>query len=212
MAASECKFAWRNIPYQCPLSLSLEALSAYWLVTLQVRGISEQCVLTCSPNHLTHSKADAPALEATLWYRFHVHFRCSSRRDLRGSPLRNRFRIGSESVPFGAAMLCSRVVADCFSNKPGKDPTVARRRCFHLIAAKCCIGQQPATWGGSFLSVPQMGVWLTERRGLLHVLHAMRMGCPNQTGSLQGHPRVNEGGLAGNDSGTGSGWQQSKQN
>ena len=51
-----------------------------------------------------------------------------------------------------------------------------------------------------------------ECRGVLYVLHTVRMGCPYQTGSLQGHPRVSGGGLAGNDSGTGSGWQQSKQN
>ena len=51
-----------------------------------------------------------------------------------------------------------------------------------------------------------------ECRGLLNALHTMWMGCPYQTGSLQGHPRVSGGGLAGNDSGTGSGWQQSKQN
>ena len=51
-----------------------------------------------------------------------------------------------------------------------------------------------------------------ERRGAWYVLYAMWMGCPYQTGSLQGHPRVSVGGLAGNDSGTGSGWQQSKQN
>ena len=67
-------------------------------------------------------------------------------------------------------------------------------------------------WGGSHLSVPRKGVWLMECRGPLYVLCTMSMGCPNQTGRLQGHLRVSEGGLAGNDSGTGSGWQQSKQN
>ena len=55
-------------------------------------------------------------------------------------------------------------------------------------------------------------VWLMECRGRLYVLRAVWMGCPYQTGSPQGHPRVSRGGLAGNDSGTGSGWQQSKQN
>ena len=67
-------------------------------------------------------------------------------------------------------------------------------------------------WGGSHLSVPRKGVWLMECRGPLYVLCTMWMGCPDQTGRLQGHLRVSEGGLAGNDSGTGSGWQQSKQN
>ena len=47
---------------------------------------------------------------------------------------------------------------------------------------------------------------------MLYVLHSMLMGCPNQTGSLQGHPRGSKGGLAGNDPGTGLGWQQSRQN
>ena len=56
------------------------------------------------------------------------------------------------------------------------------------------------------------GVELLECRGPLYVLYAMWMGCPYQTGSLQGQPRVSEGALAGNDSGIGSGWQQSKQN
>ena len=51
-----------------------------------------------------------------------------------------------------------------------------------------------------------------EFRGLLYILYTMWMGCPYQTGRLQGHPRASEGALAGNDSGIGSGWQQSKQN
>jgi hypothetical protein len=51
-----------------------------------------------------------------------------------------------------------------------------------------------------------------ECRGALYVLQAMWMGCPDQTGSLQGHGRGSGGALAGNDSGIGSGWQQSKQN
>ena len=35
---------------------------------------------------------------------------------------------------------------------------------------------------------------------------------PYQTGSLQWQPQVTGAGMAGNDSGIGSGWQQSKQN
>ena len=35
---------------------------------------------------------------------------------------------------------------------------------------------------------------------------------PNQTGSLQWQLQVTGAGMAGNDSGIGSGWQQSKQN
>ena len=50
-----------------------------------------------------------------------------------------------------------------------------------------------------------------EFRGQTYVLRLMWMDCPDQTGRLQGHPRESGGGLAGNDSGTGSGWQQSKQ-
>ena len=32
--------------------------------------------LNMQPGYLTISKADAPALEAKPWYRFHVHFHC----------------------------------------------------------------------------------------------------------------------------------------
>ena len=38
------------------------------------------------------------------------------------------------------------------------------------------------------------------------------LAAPNQTGSLQWQLRVTLAGMAGNDSGIGSGWQQSKQN
>ena len=66
--------------------------------------------------------------------------------------------------------------------------------------------------GVSYLPVPCKGTWLMKRCGLSHVLLAVWMGCPNQTGGLQGRLGVSTGGLAGSDSGTGPGWQQSRQN
>ena len=69
-----------------------------------------------------------------------------------------------------------------------------------------------ACWGGSCHPVPCIGTCLMERCGSSHVLLAVWMGCPNQTGGLQGRPGVSMGGLAGSDSGTGPGWQQSRQN
>ena len=60
------------------------------------------------------------------------------------------------------------------------------------------------------LACPSHG--LLECIGALHVLHAMWMILPNQAGSLQGSCNVSCNFLAANDLGTGSGWQQSKQN
>ena len=54
--------------------------------------------------------------------------------------------------------------------------------------------------------------WEMECQGALQVLQVMSMACPNQAGSLQGSRGVNRDILAANDLGTGSGWQQSKQN
>ena len=73
-------------------------------------------------------------------------------------------------------------------------------------------GHKSCRWGGSHLPVPRKGTWLMKRCGPSHVLLTVWMGCPNQTGGLQGRPGVSLGGLAGNDSGTGPGWQQSRQN
>ena len=63
-----------------------------------------------------------------------------------------------------------------------------------------------------------VGSWPVTPQGLLecigaqHVLHVMWMVLPNQAGSLQGVSSVNCILLAANDLGTGSGWQQSRQN
>ena len=48
--------------------------------------------------------------------------------------------------------------------------------------------------------------------GSQHVLWIMWMAHPNQADRPQGSHRVSDGILAANDPGTGSGWQQSKQN
>ena len=57
----------------------------------------------------------------------------------------------------------------------------------------------------------QLG-WVMECIGAQHVLQLMWMAHPNQAGSLQGSHNVNCDILADNSPGTGSGWQQSKQN
>ena len=46
----------------------------------------------------------------------------------------------------------------------------------------------------------------------VHVLQTVLMAYPDQASSLQGSHGVNRDILAANDLGTGSGWQQSKQN
>ena len=48
--------------------------------------------------------------------------------------------------------------------------------------------------------------------GAAHVLQTVLMAYPNQASSLQGSRSVSSDILAANDLGTGSGWQQSKQN
>ena len=56
------------------------------------------------------------------------------------------------------------------------------------------------------------GAGVLECQGTQHVLQIMLMIHPDQAGSLQGSCRVSSSILAVNDPGTGSGWQQSKQN
>ena len=63
--------------------------------------------------------------------------------------------------------------------------------------------------GGLPLS-PTRG-WATECLGLLDVPQTVWMACPYQAASLQGSLGVGRAILAANDSGSGSGWQQSKQ-
>ena len=46
----------------------------------------------------------------------------------------------------------------------------------------------------------------------MHVLQTVQKACPNQACSLQGSRDVSCDSLAANDLGTGSGWQQSRQN
>ena len=54
--------------------------------------------------------------------------------------------------------------------------------------------------------------WVVECIGSRHVLWIMWMAHPNQASRPQGYHHVNGDTLAANDSGIGSGWQQSKQN
>ena len=54
--------------------------------------------------------------------------------------------------------------------------------------------------------------WEVECSGSHHAMRTVWMGAPNQAASLQGSLAVKSDNLAANDLGTGSGWQQSKQN
>ena len=55
-------------------------------------------------------------------------------------------------------------------------------------------------------------VWVLKCKGMGHVLPTVLMAYPNQASSLQGSRGVSCGLLAAHYLGTGSGWQQSKQN
>ena len=63
---------------------------------------------------------------------------------------------------------------------------------------------------GSFFC--DSGDWSWKCSGVHHVLSSMWILCPNQVSSLQGSHGVNRVFLAVENRGTGSGWQQSKQN
>ena len=65
--------------------------------------------------------------------------------------------------------------------------------------------------GVSNLLFPSGG-WVMECTGAWHVLQCMLMVFPDQAGSLQGSRCGSSDILTANDPGTGSGWQQSKQN
>ena len=65
--------------------------------------------------------------------------------------------------------------------------------------------------GESRLSVA-FGIMGLKCGGTVHVLQTMQKACPNQACSLQGSRDVSCDSLAANDLGTGSGWQQSRQN
>ena len=56
------------------------------------------------------------------------------------------------------------------------------------------------------------GIMVLKCEGAVHVLQLVQKACPNQACSLQGSCGVSCSSLAVNDLGTGSGWQQSKQN
>ena len=65
-------------------------------------------------------------------------------------------------------------------------------------------------WG--YLYPCSLWSWVAECIGARQVLWIMWMAHPNQASRPQGYHHVNGGTLAANDSGIGSGWQQSKQN
>ena len=65
--------------------------------------------------------------------------------------------------------------------------------------------------GGLRLSVA-FGDMAKECGETVHVLQTVQMACPYQACSLQGSRDVSCDSLAANDLGTGSGWQQSRQN
>ena len=66
--------------------------------------------------------------------------------------------------------------------------------------------------GGVAPSCHPCGGWLVECRQLYYVLLSALMACPNQVGTRQGQRSGSCDVLVDDDTGTGSGWQQSKQN
>ena len=66
--------------------------------------------------------------------------------------------------------------------------------------------------GGVTLSCHPSGSWSVKCMCSDHVLLATLMACPDQVGTPQGQLSVSCDVLVDNDRGTGSGWQQSKQN
>ena len=56
------------------------------------------------------------------------------------------------------------------------------------------------------------GGWLLQCWGLHYALHNMWMACPDQESTLQGQHGVSCDAPVDNEAGTGSGWQQNKQN
>ena len=68
------------------------------------------------------------------------------------------------------------------------------------------------TFAGGIQSPVAFWGWVVECIGSQHVLWIMWMAHPNQADRPQGSHHVSDGTLAANDLGTGSGWQQSKQN
>ena len=65
---------------------------------------------------------------------------------------------------------------------------------------------------GGFTSPVAIWNLVMECKGTVHVLQTVLMAYPNQASSLQGSHSVSCDILAVDDLGTGSGWQQSKQN
>ena len=68
------------------------------------------------------------------------------------------------------------------------------------------------TWEVSRPPVNQVVGDSLECWGLCHALGTAWIACPNQDGTLQGQQGESCDDLADNDAGTGSGWQQNKQN
>ena len=66
--------------------------------------------------------------------------------------------------------------------------------------------------GGVAPSCHPSGGWLVKCRQLYYVLLSTLMACPDQVGTQQGQRGGSCDVLVDNDMGTGSGWQQSKQN
>ena len=62
------------------------------------------------------------------------------------------------------------------------------------------------------LALLSQRTWVLECGGQVYALQTVLMACPNQASNLQGALSVSRDILAADDLGTGSGWQQSKQN
>ena len=80
------------------------------------------------------------------------------------------------------------------------------------LRRKKSFGTMFCTWDVSQHPVSHVAGYRLQCWGLCYALCSMWMACPDQDGTLQGQRGVSCNDLADDDPGTGSGWQQNKQN
>ena len=105
---------------------------------------------------------------------------------------------------FACPCLRSFIVWTCTGAQKGTLPTPGDNG----VSSKRKIDQPGRVAPSCHLS----GGWLMEYGCLHYVLLAVLRACPDQVGTLQGQRGASCDVLVDNDMGTGSGWQQSKQN
>jgi hypothetical protein len=99
---------------------------------------------------------------------------------------------------------------------PSPEAEVLKVLCTSTGVCECHRFHSKLLWillhAGRLTSPVAFGNKAMKCEGTEHVLQTVLMAYPDQASSLQGSPSVDWDILAANDLGTGSGWQQSKQN